>query len=220
MATIRTDRDLGMRDRLQVPRSRGAASGLLLVLLGIWGGLVPFLGPVFGYAFTPDDAWHFTWGRFWLEVLPAIATVLGGLWLLASANRISGWFGAWLAAAGGAWFIVGPEVSRLWNDGTMAAGSPASSTDLGQVAEWVGFFLGLGAVIVFLAALALGRMSVVGIRDVRRVYADRDDVVATDGRVDTTDGRDGRVDTTGDTPTGTSAPLGEHRRPLGEDRVD
>jgi hypothetical protein len=37
------------------------------------------------------------------------------------------------------------------------------------VAEWVGFFLGLGVVIVFLAAMALGRMSVVSVRDARIV---------------------------------------------------
>jgi hypothetical protein len=168
--------DLGMRDRLHVPRSRGATSGLLLVLLGLWGGLVPFIGPSLGFAFTPDNAWDFTWGRFWLEIVPAAATVLGGLWLMGSSNRISGWVGGWVAAAGGAWFVIGQEVSRLWNDGTFAAGNPTATTNLGHVAEWIGYFLGLGTVIVFLSAFALGRMSVVGVRDVRLVrqrrYAD------------------------------------------------
>lgn len=159
--------DLGMRDRMHVPRSRGATSGLLLVLLGIWGGLVPFLGPALGYAFTPDTSWHFTWGRLWLEILPAAATVLGGLWLMGTSNRVSGWVGGWLAAAGGAWFVIGQEVSRLWNGGSFAAGVPTATSTLGQVAEWIGFFLGLGVVIVFLAAMALGRMSVVGVRDAR-----------------------------------------------------
>jgi hypothetical protein len=55
----------------------------------------------------------------------------------------------------------------LWNNGVMQAGVPTATTDLGQVAEWIGFFLGLGVVIVFLAAVALGRMSVVSVRDVR-----------------------------------------------------
>jgi hypothetical protein len=165
--------DLGMRDRMHVPRSRGATSGLLLVLLGIWGGLVPFLGPALGYAFTPDTSWHFTWGRLWLEILPAAATVLGGMWLMGTSNRVSGWVGGWLAAAGGAWFVIGQEVSRLWNGGSFAAGVPTATSTLGQVAEWIGFFLGLGTVIVFLSALALGRMSVVGVRDVRHLYATR-----------------------------------------------
>jgi hypothetical protein len=162
-------RDLTMHDRLHMPRSRGAASGLLIVLLGIWGGLIPFVGPSFDYAFTPDASWHWTTGRFLLEVLPAIATVLGGLAMMGSASRISGVAGAWLAAAGGAWFVIGQWVSMLWNDGVMQAGQPTATSDAGQVAEWVGFFLGLGVVIVFLAAMALGRMSVVSVRDARIV---------------------------------------------------
>jgi hypothetical protein len=173
--TTRRERPVDMRDRLHMPRSRGALSGLLLVLLGIWGGLVPFVGPYFGYAFTPDITWHFTWGRLWLEILPAAATFLGGLMLLGSANRITGHIGGWLAAAGGAWFVIGEQVSRLWTGGTPAAGLPVSASNLGYVAEWIGFFTGLGVVITFLAASALGRMSVVGARDVyrRRMAEDR-----------------------------------------------
>jgi len=173
--TTRRERGVDMRDRLHMPRSRGATSGALLVLLGIWGGLVAFVGPYFGYAFTPDVTWHFTWGRLWLEILPAVATFLGGLMLLGSTNRITGHFGAWLAAAGGAWFVIGQQVSRLWNGGAPAAGLPVSASTLGYVAEWIGFFTGLGVVITFLAASALGRMSVVGARDVhrRRMAEDR-----------------------------------------------
>jgi hypothetical protein len=195
-----------MRDRLHMPRSRGAVSGLLLVLLGIWGGLVPFVGPYFGYAFTPDLAWHFTWGRFWLEILPAAATFLGGLTLLGSANRVSGHLGAWLAAAGGTWFVIGQQVSRLWNDGAPAAGMPVSASTLGYVAEWIGFFTGLGVVITFLAAGALGRMSVVGARDVhrRRVAESRlaEERMAREDRMrerETLDERTARGHTTGHT---------------------
>lgn len=178
-AVTTSDRHLSMGDRLHVPRSRGATSGTLLVLLGIWGGLVPFLGPVFGYAFTPNTAWTMTWGRFWLEVLPAAATVLGGLTLLGTVNRITGHAGAWLATAGGAWFVVGQTISRLWTGGTPQAGMPASASTLGQVAEQIGFFTGLGAVILFLAASAMGRMSIVAHRDVQAlaVPADRTTVV-------------------------------------------
>jgi hypothetical protein len=165
MVATRHETDLTMHDRLHMPRSRGAFSGLLIVLLGIWGGLVPFLGPSFGYSFTPDLSWHWTTGRLLLEVLPAAATVLGGLAMMGSASRISGSAGAWLAAAGGAWFVTGQWFSMLWNNGVMQAGAPTATSDLGQVAEWIGFFLGLGVVIVFLAAMALGRMSVVGVRD-------------------------------------------------------
>lgn len=36
-----------------------------------------------------------------------------------------------------------------------------------RAVEQIGFFTGLGVVIVFLAALALGRLSVIGVREAR-----------------------------------------------------
>ena len=75
--------------RLQMPRSRGAASGFLLILLGAWGALIPFVGPRFDFAFTPDQEWIWTTARGWLEVLPGAATALGGLLLLMSRNRVT-----------------------------------------------------------------------------------------------------------------------------------
>src|SRR5215831_16608455 len=96
-----------MAGMLRVPRSRGALSGFLLVLLGLWGGLIPFVGPYMDFAYSPDRAWSTSPGRWWLEVLPAVATVLGGLIVLIGANRLVTVAGAWLAALGGAWFAVG-----------------------------------------------------------------------------------------------------------------
>ncbi|HEY2575734.1 MAG TPA: hypothetical protein VGI74_05455 [Streptosporangiaceae bacterium] len=79
---------------LRVPRSRGALSGLLLVLLGAWGALIAFVGPYFHYAFTPDRAWVYSSGRFWLEVLPGAAALLGGLIVLLAGTRPTAVFGA------------------------------------------------------------------------------------------------------------------------------
>ena len=71
----------------RVPRSRGALNGVRLVLLGIWGGLIAFVGPYFHYAYTPDKAFTYTAGRLWLEILPAASAVLGGLILGLTASR-------------------------------------------------------------------------------------------------------------------------------------
>jgi len=68
-----------MTTMLQVPRSRGAVSGLLLMLLGLWGALIPLIGPYFHYAYTPDVAWRLTAGRLWLEIVPGVAVVAGGV---------------------------------------------------------------------------------------------------------------------------------------------
>src|SRR5512135_877280 len=89
-----------MAGMLRVPRTRGALSGVLLILLGLWGGLVAFVGPYFHFAYAPDRPWVYTADRFWLHIVPAIATVLGGIIVLVSANRAFAVFGAWLAAIG------------------------------------------------------------------------------------------------------------------------
>jgi hypothetical protein len=156
-----------MTGMMRVPRSRGAFCGLLLILLGAWGGLIPFIGPHFHYAYTPDTSWTYTSGRLLLEVLPGAGAVLGGLIVLASHNRPTAMFGAWLAALSGAWFAVGGVLSTLWtSNGLSAAGTPVGGT-AARIAEQIGFFTGLGIVIAFLAALAMGRFAVVGVRETR-----------------------------------------------------
>lgn len=149
----------------RLPRTRGATSGLLLVVLGAWGALVPFIGPWFKFAFSPDKSWHWTAARGWLEVLPGAVTVLGGLLLLVSASRITTNLGAWLGIAGGAWFIVGPQLAVPLHLGSV--GSPTGSSTGLRAIEWLAYFYALGAVILFLSAAAFGRLSVVTVRDLR-----------------------------------------------------
>ncbi len=159
-----------MAGMLRVPRSRGAISGLLLLLLGIWGWLVPFVGPYFHYAYSPDRALAFTSGRLWLEILPGIATVLGGLIVLGSANRAVAASGACLAAIGGAWFVVGRTFSA-WPATHLPRVGAATGNVLMHTVEEIGFFSGLGVVIVFIAAFALGRLTIVGVREAARAAA-------------------------------------------------
>ncbi|MCE3553175.1 hypothetical protein LWC33_17140 [Pseudonocardia sp. RS11V-5] len=162
----------------RVPRSRGALAGLLLVLLGAWGALIPVVGPIFGYGYTPDLAWTMTPGRWFLQVLPGAAVFVGGLILLGAGDRVSGTVGGWLAAAGGAWFVVGPILSGLWDPTGGFVGQPLGSVPgmitAKAVAEEIGVFSGLGVVIVFLAAAAGARFSVQGVRDVRAAEAARE----------------------------------------------
>jgi hypothetical protein len=137
------------------------ASGCLLALLGAWGALVPFVGPYFGYAYTPDKAWWYSTGRLWLSVLPGAAVFLGGLVVLVSASAP----GAFLAVLGGVWFVVGVPIIQLIrpSDGP---GSPATVANAMfhpatmRFLENLGFFYGLGVAVVFFAALALGRAGV------------------------------------------------------------
>jgi hypothetical protein len=156
----------------RVPRSRGGVSGVLLILIGAWGGLAPFVGPYFRFAFTPDKAWAYTSGRLWLSIVPGAAALLGGLLVTGAAHRAVGCFGAFIAALGGAWFIAGgPVIAVAVKNGSISPGAPLtgalgslSSTDR-VFLEQFAFFTGIGVLILFFGALALGRFSVVGVRD-------------------------------------------------------
>lgn len=143
-----------------VPRRRGAINGLLLILLGAWGGIVPFIGPQIGLHYTADAAWTLSWAKVWLDVLPGAAVLIGGLGLMGTAARAGGVLWGWLAALGGAWFIIGQTVSQLWTGGKGEFPAPVASTVAGRTFEEIVFFYGLGAVIVFLAGVALGRFTV------------------------------------------------------------
>src|SRR5258707_10665547 len=127
-----------MSGMLRIPRGRGTPSGVLLVLLGAWGGLIAFIGPSFPYAYTPDSAWSYTSGRLWLEVLPGAGALVGGLIALASASRPVAMFGAWLAAISGAWFAVGAVIGH-WALGGLSAGTPVGGT-LTRGFQKTGFF--------------------------------------------------------------------------------
>ena len=171
MNTIDT-RERPRGGRLHMPRSRGAASGLLLIVLGLWGALAPFIGPQIGFAYSDDAGW--TAARGWLEVLPGAVTVIGGVLLLTSRNRITAVLGGWLAVLAGAWFVVGRAVAGPFGLGSV--GSPASASDTQRLWLELSYFHGLGALIVFLGGLALGRVSVRAARDVeyaRRTVDDR-----------------------------------------------
>ena len=155
---------------MRVHRSRGALSGLLVMILGAWGALIPFIGPYFSYAYTPDTAWTMTSGRVWLEVLPGAAAFVAGFLLMTTANRAVGVFAGWLGSAAGAWFVLGPTLGRLWNSADGASGHAIGGTTR-QVLEQIGFFSGLGVVILFLSAQALGRFTVRSLRDIAAAEA-------------------------------------------------
>jgi hypothetical protein len=146
-----------------MPRTRGAVSGLLLILLGAWGALIPFIGPI-NWAYMADPAWTWTATKGWLEVLPGAAVAVGGLVLLVSGNRASAMFGGWLAVFAGAWFVVGRAFASTLNIGDV--GQPVAAADLKRALLEVTYFTGLGALIVFLGGAALARVAVRHARDV------------------------------------------------------
>ncbi len=68
------------------------------------------------------------------------------------------------AAAAGAWFVVGRALAAPLALGNV--GSPVAVTDAKRVVLELAYFPGLGALVVFLVGLAVGRLSVRSVRDV------------------------------------------------------
>jgi hypothetical protein len=134
--------------------------GLLLVALGVWGAIVPFIGPEFNYPFPAGSdvgSWEWSSTTWQLSLLPGVATAYGGVILLGllGTMRFVPALGALIALAAGAWFVLGAEFSRLWTspppDGT--------GSDWIVIATNVGYHEGLGIVISALAAFALGLLA-------------------------------------------------------------
>jgi hypothetical protein len=134
-------------------------AGLVILIAGLWGGLVPFVGPYFHFALGPNHSWTWTSGRFYLSVLPAIAAAIGGSMLIASGPRVSGKIGALLALAGGLWFAIGPDVSLLWHSG--GAQGVAHGQKATRMFELLAYHTGLGVLIATFAAYALPGVTVV-----------------------------------------------------------
>ena len=97
-------------------------------------------------------------------MLPGAATVLGGLLLLGSRNRATAMLGGWLTVIAGAWFVIGRALAGPLGIGE--AGTPVAATETMRVWVELAYFYGLGALIIFLGAVALGRLSVRSVRDV------------------------------------------------------
>jgi hypothetical protein len=125
-------------------------------VLGAWGALIPFIGPYFHYAFGNYDTWHYTSNRLWLNILPGVLAIVGGVMLLRSSRRAGGVLSGWLAVAAGAWFVIGPSVSLLWHRAGSPIGVPTGG-HVRQAVELLGYFFAPGVLIVAFAAFAMGR---------------------------------------------------------------
>lgn len=167
---------------MRIRRTHGIIGGLLVALLGIWGGIIPFVGPYFNYAYTPDTAWSYNTGRLYLEILPGVGALLGGLLMMVARSRQLAMSGAFLGMASGAWFALGNIFAPEYWTTADPAGLPASGGTLMRVLEQVGFFTGLGVVIVLIAAAVAGRVSAVP--GVTAVMTARPDVPASRESVD------------------------------------
>jgi len=167
---MRTHTDTARVSRFRVPRSRGALTGLLLMVFGAWAGIVAFIGPYLDFGFTPapNTSWNWTAARGYLEVAPGAAAFLAGLVLLMAAHRITASMAAWLGAAAGAWLIVGVPLATGVLDIGIGSPDPAATQEV-QALEVLFYFTAIGAAILAVSCVAIGRLAVRSEREVRLV---------------------------------------------------
>lgn len=133
--------------------------GLLTLLVGAWGGIVPFVGPLFGFDGDGSVAWYWSLPHVVLWLAPggaacvAAGVTLGVLPRVGGGRGRVGAFGAGaLAVLGGAWFVVGPEA---WPVLVRSAGVFAPGGPLRALAHEVGYSFGPGLLLVMLGALTM-----------------------------------------------------------------
>lgn len=124
--------------------------GVLLIVLGAIGLVLPFVGPLFDFGMGPDPAWVLTEARVVRHVVPGAAIIVGGV-LLLPRSRVSRVLGGVLAVAGGVWLTVAPVVL-----GRVVADAPPALVD---VLRPLAYHFGTGLLITALAAFGLGALA-------------------------------------------------------------
>jgi hypothetical protein len=162
-----------MDPQSRIPRSRGGICGVLLILLGLWGGLGPFVGPYFHFGYGPDKPWTYNSAHLYYSVIPGAAVLLAGLVVLGTRNRGAGVVGGLLAALGGAWFVTGSGFLTYVVKRPISTGAPIVTGTSGVQPQALRLYLEtttlfgwLGIVILVVGGLAVGRFSLVAARDV------------------------------------------------------
>jgi hypothetical protein len=157
----------------RIPRSRGGICGVLLILLGLWGGLGPFVGPYFHFGYGRDKPWTYDSAHLYYSIIPGAAVLLAGLLVLGTRNRGAGIVGGLLAALGGAWFVTGSGFLTYVVKRPISTGGPIVTGTSGVQPQALRLYLEtttlfgwLGIVILVVGGLAVGRFSLVAARDV------------------------------------------------------
>lgn len=143
--------------RIALPRLSLETAGVLTFLLGAWAGIIPFVGPIFGFSADGTGSWHWNLAHAVLFLAPGAAACFAGLLAMISAaggmRGLLGFAGV-LAAACGGWLIVGPVAwPVLQGVAFFRTGAPA----LREFAYWIGYSLGPGALLLALGAFIVGR---------------------------------------------------------------
>jgi hypothetical protein len=135
-------------------------AGLLTLLLGAWAGIVPFVGPSFGYSADGAGSWHWSLSHALLWLAPGAASCLTGLVMMGiiplamgSRGRVGSGFAGLLTIASGAWLVVG---ALAWPILESPRTVFALASPFREFTYQIGYSLGPGVILSILGAFALG----------------------------------------------------------------
>ena len=73
-----------------MPRLSVEMAGALACALGAWGGIVPFVGPIFGFSADGSPAWTWNLPHALLFLAPGAVAFVGGLAIIAGGRSVLG----------------------------------------------------------------------------------------------------------------------------------
>lgn len=156
----------GAAVRTTASTAKGKSAGglalvaVLVILVGAWGGIVPFLGPSIHFNADGSSAWHLSLRHELLWLAPGALALLMGILLLAHVRKVksknarfgSVWTG-FLTALSGAWFVAGPLAWPVLKSSETVF-RPATPTH--ELLYQLGWSLGPGIVLILLGGCAIG----------------------------------------------------------------
>jgi hypothetical protein len=136
------------------------AVGVLALVLGAWGGLVPYIGHALNFNADGSSLWAWNLQHGLLYLAPGIAAFVAGGALMLSAwvdnvrgldiSRVILPFGALLLGLSGIWFILGPTIWPIYYGAHVFAAATPTRT----FAEMLVYNLGEGVMLSVLAGIA------------------------------------------------------------------
>ncbi|MGH3733105.1 MAG: hypothetical protein ACRDVC_07000 [Acidimicrobiales bacterium] len=154
----------GTSEVVQETYTPGASIGLIFVsflalLLSAWAGIVPYIGPTFGFSADGTSSWTWNDAHAYGALVPGAVGVVMCLLILASARRPMGMQSAGtLATAGfvvflcGAWLTVTPVVWPVIVAPYFHFASHSMTLEY-----WLGYSSGPGLLLAGFGALVMGR---------------------------------------------------------------
>jgi hypothetical protein len=154
---------VGRRDkatRLRLGRVGLGTAGVIAVLASAWGGIVPYVGPIFGFSADGTGSWYWSLSHSLLSLVPGAVGVLLGLFVIAESRGVTIGRGRMsLAGAGmllilcGAWFAIGPHAWPVLRD---SGNYFQSATHMRFLTHELGYSVGVGLVLVMCGAFVAG----------------------------------------------------------------